>query len=434
VNGDGPATDTAGALALHEGGMKAAGEGRLEEAARLMEQSVEADPAPPVYFRNLCEVYRRLGRYDEALASGLRAVAGDPTDAFAHANLSVLRYERLEPAEAIASAERAIALAPSLPSGHFGLAEAALLTGDLARGWEAYEWRFRMEGVPPLTPGLDLPIWDGAPLSEGRLLLVADQGFGDCLQFARFIPWARARCPDLVIAASAELQPLIAQVAPGVTMFEVWARAPACVAVSALSSLPRLAGVRLETIPTPIPYLRADPAKAAAWRARLDQLAAPGARRVGLVWAGRPTHRNDRNRSVALTALGAITDLAGVTFVGLQKGPTVPQVGGYFGRAPLINLGPELADFEETLAVVDGLDLVLTVDTAVAHLAGAAGKPVWVMLPHAPDWRWLMDRTDTPWYPTMRLFRPPAPRDWPSVTAAVAAAMRDTFGLGQSPS
>ncbi len=430
MSGDASAIEAPSGEALHEQGMAAAREGRIGDAARLMERSVEAGSPPAYFFRNLCEIYRLLGRHDEALAAGLKAVAGDPTDALAHSNLSVLRYERLEPAEAIVSAERAIALAPELPGAHFGLAEASLLVGDLARGWQEYEWRWRLAGVPPLTPGLDLPTWDGARLSEGRLLLVADQGFGDGVQFARFIPWARERCGDLVIAASREMQPLLAQIAPGVKLFDAWAEASGCVAVCPLSTLPRLAGVRLDTIPAPVPYLRADPARAAAWRSRLDELVAPGSRRVGLVWAGRPTHRNDRNRSVALTGLGAITGLDGVTFVSLQKGPAVTQVGGYFGRAPLVNLGPELADFEDTLAVIDGLDLVLTVDTAVGHLAGAAGKAVWVMLPHAPDWRWLMARADTPWYPTMRLFRAPAPRDWGAVTAEVAAALRDTFQQG----
>jgi hypothetical protein len=410
--------------ALHQAGVAAVGEGRIEEAASLMEQSVEVGPALAYYFRNLCEVYRQLGRHDQALAAGLEAVARDPADALAHANLSVLRYARLEPAEAIASAERAIALAPELPGGHFGLAEASLLVGDLARGWEAYEWRYRLAGVPKLTPGLDLPAWDGTPLAGGRLLLVADQGFGDCIQFARFIPWARARCHEVVIACGRELRPLMTQIAPGVPLFGEWAEAPACIAVSSLSSLPGLSGVRLETIPATVPYLRADPARATRWRARVDMLAAPGSRRVGLVWAGRPSHRNDANRSAPLAALGPVTALDGVTFVALQKGAAVAQVGGYFGRAPLVNLGPELADFEDTLAVIDGLDLLLTVDTAVAHLAGAAGKPVWVMLPHAPDWRWLMERTDSPWYPTMRLFRPPGPGDWPAVACAVAEALR----------
>lgn len=434
MNGDGPIPQVVTAEALHEQGLLAAREGRIEDAARLMERSIEAWPAKPYFFRNLCEIYRLLGRHDEALTAGLKAASGDPNDALAHSNLSVLRYERLEPTEAIASAERAIALAPELPGGHFGLAEASLLVGDLARGWREYEWRWRLAGVPPLTPGLDLPTWDGALLVNGRLLLVADQGFGDGLQFARFIPWARERCGDLVIAASREMQPLLAQVAPGVKLFDAWAEASGCVAVCPLSSLPGLAGVRLDTIPAPVPYLRPDPTRSVAWRARLDELVAPGWPRVGLVWAGRPTHRNDRNRSVALEALGAITGLDGVTLVSLQKGPAVAQVGGYFGRAPLINLGPELADFEDTLAVIDSLDLVLTVDTAVGHLAGAAGKPVWVMLPYAPDWRWLMERTDSPWYPTMRLFRPSGPRDWKGVTAAVAAAMRETFNLDQSPS
>ena len=246
----------------------------------------------------------------------------------------------------------------------------------------------------------------------------------------RYIMCSKSVSPD----AMARLDKAIAQIAPGVKLFDAWVQASGCIAVCPLSTLPGLAGVRLEAIPAPVPYLRADPARAAAWRARLDELVAPGSRRVGLVWAGRPTHRNDRNRSVALSGLGAITGLDGVTFVSLQKGPAVTQVGGYFGRVPLVNLGPELADFEDTLAVMDGLDLVLTVDTAVGHLAGAAGKPVWVMLPHAPDWRWLMARADSPWYPTMRLFRAPAPRDWGAVTAEVAAALRDAFSLDQSPS
>ncbi len=438
MNGDVGVAETPDAAtpdtgALHEAGMAAAREGRMEEAARLMERSVAVGPALPFYFRNLCEVYRLLGRPDEALAAGLKATAADPADALAHANLSVLRYERLEPAEAIASARRAIALAPNLPSGHFGLAEASLLMGDLALGWEEYEWRWKLAGVPPLTPGLDLAAWDGQPLGEGRLLLVADQGFGDGVQFARFIPWARERCPNLTIAASVEMQPLLAQVAPGVKLTEAWAETADCIAFCPLSTLPRLAGVRLETIPAPIPYLRADPRRTAAWRARLDQLAPPRGRRVGLVWAGRPTHRNDRNRSAPLAALRAITDLAGVTFVALQKGPAAAEVAGYFGRAPLVNLGPELGDFDDTLAVIDGLDLVLTVDTALAHLAGAAGKPVWVMLPHAPDWRWLMTLSDSPWYPTMRLFRAPAPRDWASVTGEVAAALSLALDLGAPP-
>jgi hypothetical protein len=143
------------------------------------------------------------------------------------------------------------------------------------------------------------------------------------------------------------------------------------------------------------------------------------------VWAGRPTHRNDRNRSVALSGLKAITDLPGITLISLQKGPGQAQVGGYFGRAPLLNMGPAIDDFADSAAIIDGLDLVVTVDTAIGHLTGAMGKPVWIMLPHAPDWRWLEQRADSPWYPSVRLFRAPAPRAWDLVTAEVAKALGD---------
>jgi hypothetical protein len=417
--------DPSDAEAIHCRGMLAMRLGRADEAAALMARSIEVDPAQAYFRRNLCEVYRILGRYDDALAEGLRAAEQDPDDPLVFTNLSVLHYERLEPDAAVAAARRTVELDPDLPSGHFGLAEALLLKGELEEGWEEYEWRYRMPGAPPVLPaGLDLPQWDGARLQNGRLLLVADQGFGDAIQFARYIPWAAERCGgEVAVAASCEMQPLIGQIAGVGRMFAAWADIPACDAYAPLSGLPRLAGTRLETIRAPVPYLRPDPDLMARWRARVDGLAR-GRRRIGLVWAGRPSHRNDRNRSTTLKDLGPLWDLEGVTFVSLQVGPAAAQVGGYFGRAPLVHLGPEIGDFADTLAILAGLDLLITVDTAVAHLAGAAGVPAWVMLPHAPDWRWLTGRSDSPWYPSLRLFRPPAPRDWGSVAAAVARSAR----------
>ncbi len=410
--------------ALHLKGVILVRQGDTPAGAALMERSVAVGPAKPYYFRNLCEVFRTLGRYDEALEAGLKAVAGDPNDAIAHANLSVLHYERGAPTDALISAERALRINPNMPGAHFGLAEALLLRGDLARGWEEYEWRFRMPGVPPLMPKNDIPQWDGKPLESGRLMLIADQGFGDGIQFARYIPWVKERCAEVVVACSQELQPLIRQIPGADSLFDRWEAAPACAAFIPLSGLPRLHGTRVETIPWRGPYLKADPDKAARWKARLDQLVAPDHRRIGLVWAGRPTHKNDRNRSVALKDLAPLTDLPGITFVSLQKGPGQGQIGGYFGRAPIVNLGPELETFAETLAVLDGLERVVTVDTSVGHLAGASGKDAFVMLPFAPDWRWLQERADTPWYPSLRLFRPPAPRDWAAVSAEVATHLR----------
>jgi tetratricopeptide (TPR) repeat protein len=419
--------------ALHLRGAAVAGLGRTAEAATLIERAIAIGPTQPRYFRNLCEIYRLLGRYDDALRAGLASVAAAPDDPLGHSNLSVLYNARGEPEAAIASAERALAISPRLPSAHFGLAEALLLCGEFERGWEEYEWRFRLPGVPPPTPLTGLPEWDGAPLA-GQLLLVADQGFGDSIQFSRYIPWAAGRCEGVALAASRELQPLFRQM-PGVaSMFDQWGQAPPCVAHCTLSGLPRLHGTQLDNIPTGIPYLSVDPERVAAWRARLDQLAAPDHLKVGVVWAGRPSHRNDANRSLRLADLSPIGELDGVTLVSLQMGPARAEISGYFGRAPLINLGAAIGDFGDTLAIIECLDLVVSVDTSVAHLAGAAGKPVLVMLPHASDWRWLRNRASTPWYPTMRLYRQAERGMWPEVVRSVARAIgREWPGLISSP-
>jgi Tfp pilus assembly protein PilF len=411
--------------ALHLQGVVSFRQGRIDEAAALMERSIAASPETALYHRNICEVYRSLGRYDDALAAGHRAVGLTPRDPHCYHNLGVLHYHRLQLDEAIQYAERALALDPDFPGAHFGIAEASLLRGDFRRGWDEYEWRFRLGNAPKLLPPTDRPQWDGRPLPSGRLLLIADQGYGDVIQFARYIPWATRRCPEIAVACSAEIRPVVAQ-QPGIgRMFDHWDNQPDFAAYCALSGLPRLAGTALETIPSPTPYLRADPEKAAAWTKRLARLVPQGYRRIGIAWAGRPTHVNDRNRSVRLPAFAPLSELRRVALVSLQKGPAQAQVGGYWGRAPLINLGPEIADFDDTMAILEALDLLVTIDTAVGHLAGAMGRPVWLMLPFAPDWRWLLDRSDSPWYPTARLFRQPAPRQWDPVVGEIARRLAE---------
>ena len=175
----------------------------------------------------------------------------------------------------------------------------------------------------------------------------------------------------------------------------------------------------------PIPYLRADPERVASWSARLKRLAPGTQKRVGIVWAGRPTHNNDRRRSSKLADFAPIAALPGVALISLQKGPTAAQAGSYFGRAPLINIGAEVKDYADTMALLECLDLVITVDTSVGHLTAAMGKPVWILLATSPDWRWLLNRADTPWYPTVRLFRQTVPRQWSDVFQSVAAALAD---------
>jgi len=412
------------ASALHLKGILLYRTNRHQAAAEVMERAIELAPDATVFHRNLCPIYERIGRYDDAIRVGHHALDVDRHDLQTLHNLALVHYRRLELDDSIAFARRALALDPSAPGPHFQLAETLLLRGEFTEGWDEYEWRYRIVGAAPPLPPTNRPQWDGAPLPGKTLLLVADQGFGDAIQFSRYIPWVCERCPDVVVAADPILHPLIQQISPVVKFVERWDQCPPFSAYCPLSGLPRLHGTTLETIPASVPYLHADPVRTAAWRARLQDLIPANARRIGIAWAGRPTHNNDANRSAGLTAFGPLAGLDNVALVSLQKGPGQDAVAGYFHRAPLLNLGAAVADFVDMMAVIETLDLVVTVDTAVAHLAGAMEKPVWIMLPYAPDWRWLLDRTDSPWYPTTRLFRQSKAGDWGCVGRAVCEAVR----------
>jgi hypothetical protein len=407
--------------ALHLAGIVTFRQGDIANALDLMERSLRHGIDTPLYLRNICEVYRAMGRLDEALNAARRATVLAPADPLCLHNQAVIHYHRLELDAALDCAGRALRIDPGLPGAHFVRAEALLLRGEWMEGWEEYEWRFRIGGAAPLMPPTGKPQWDGGALRNGTLLLIADQGFGDVIQFARYIPWAAERCRDIAIASSFEVRPLLRQIAPAARQFVRWEDAPDFAAYCPLSGLPRLAGTRIDSVPAPIPYLRADPARSARWAERLDGLVPRGFHRVGVIWAGRPTHNNDRNRSALRADFRPLTNVSGVALLALQKGPKTDQAGAYFGRAPLINIGAEIEDYDDTMAILDNLDLLVTVDTSVAHLAGAMGRPVCIMLPRAPDWRWLLDRADTPWYPTVRLFRQQTLRRWDDVAEAVAA-------------
>ena len=398
--------------------------GRIEAAVARMERSIAFAPTNALYPRNLGEVYRAAGRHEDALRTGLRAVELAPEDPLAWGNLGIIRYSRLEIPEALACAEHAIARAPDQANAHFLRAEALLLRGDFAAGWEEYEWRFRLPGAARLMPETGKPAWDGRPLPDGRLLLIADQGFGDGIQFCRYIPWAAARVGEIVLACSREIMPLLQQFPQIRDVVDRWEACGPFDAYCALSGLPRLHGTRPETIPADIPYLKADPALVATWGERLAQLLPEGLARIGLAWAGRPSHNNDRYRSTTLTALAPLAKVPGIALIALQTGAAMAQIGDDLGPAPLLSLGPELGDFADTMAILANLDLLITVDTAVGHLAGAMGKPAWIMLPFAPDWRWGADGTTSPWYPSVRLFRQDRSRQWPSLAERVAKTLR----------
>lgn len=411
--------------ALHLKGVVTAAQGDAAGAAALIEQAIRHGLEEPHYYRNICAIYERLGRLDDALAAGRRSVELDPTNAESYHNLTVVHARRLDFERATACARTALGLDPSRPGAHMALAEALLAQGQFQEGWQEYEWRFRLPGAALPLPDTGRPQWDGSAMAQERLLLVADQGFGDVIQFCRYIPWVRTLCPDIAVAAGPEMQPFIRQVAPDLPVFAEWRHCPPYAAYCPLSGLPLRHGTRLTNIPAPIPYLRADPERAAGWRARLQRLRPRNHRAVGLVWAGRSSHPNDRSRSVRLSRLAALFSVPATSFVALQKGPGLAEAARLFGRAPLFNVSADIRDFADTAAVLNELDLLITVDTSVAHLAGALGRPVWLMLPHAADWRWLLNRTDSPWYPTFRLFRQNAADDWEGVASSVASALME---------
>ena len=411
---------------LHLGGIVAFRTERRTLAVSLLERAIAREPRNGLYLRNISEMYRVVGRLDDALAAARHAVALQPGDSAALHNQAVIHHERGEIELGLACSRRAVSLRPDMAGAHFAIAEAQLLRGEYAEGWEEYEWRFRMPGVPALLPVAlqrGRSQWGGGSLGTGRLLLIGDQGFGDVIQFSRYIPWALAKGQPTILATSVEMAPLMRRMFPDLAIATNWAECTMFAAFCPLSGLPRLHGTRLDTIPPALP-IPIDPERAALWRTKLDLAIPAGLRRVGLVWAGRPTHRNDRNRTMALSTLAPpLAEVPGIALVSLQKGDASAEVTAYSGRAMLADAARDITDYEDTVAVIAALDLVVTVDTSVAHIAGAMGKPCWVLLPFTCDRRWLRERPDTPWYPSLRLFRQQAPARWEEPLAALAAEL-----------
>jgi tetratricopeptide (TPR) repeat protein len=386
---------------------------RPREGASALLDAIAAAPAHAAAHLNLGNALADLDDHAAAEAHMRRAIALHPDLPEAHASLGFLLTGRGELAAAAAACQRAIDLQPEFAVAHWNQGIAYLLAGHMAEGWAQYEWRKRRFpeafGAPP--PG---PEWDGAPLAGRTLLVLAEQGFGDTIQLCRYLPPLVAAGAQVVLECAPKLIGLL-RCLPGVALIPPRSVRPAYDVWADQMSLPRLFGTRLETIPSPGAYLHADPARRAEWARRL-----PDGLRIGLVWAGNPAHSNDRRRSAPLAALAPLFAAAPGAFVSLQVGPGAAEAA----RFGLVDNAAALTDFAETAALVAGLDLVITVDTAVAHLAGALGVPTWVMLPYAPDWRWLLHREDSPWYRSLRLFRQNQPGDWPGVIARVAAALQ----------
>ena len=414
------APDNAPALALL--GMIAAHTNDPERGISLLERAVAVQAGVASWYANLSALYRMVYRMQDALRVGQEAIRLDPQSADHLVNLSLVFTDVDDREHAIVCLLRAIGLKPDHADGHLALGQNLLAMGDFEAGWREYEWRNLTEAGKGTLPSMTSAAWNGMRIPTGRLLMVGDQGYGDTIQFARYIPTVAERCQEVILGCSAEMGPLLSTM-PGVTQFcHHWTDVPGHAAHCRLSSVPGLLHTTLETIPAKVPYLFADPVRVAAWRERLGAILPPGTRRIGLAWTGRPTHPNDRRRSLKLARLAPLASVGGVSFVSLQK--PLPQ-----SDVASMSLFPGLSDiagdFGETAAMIVNLDLVISVDTAMGHLAGALGKPVWILLSKAADWRWMIERSDSPWYPTARLFRQRTPGDWDPVIAETAAALTE---------
>lgn len=420
------------ALALDEAGDAPGAETHYREALTL-------EPEQTQLWINYGVLLLELKRLDEAEAALRRALALSPQDASALSNLGVLLAKQYRDEEAEATLRAALRLQPEHRKAAYNLGYLLLRQGRLEEGWLRLEQRDRHGALAErLAKQLPCPRWRGEPLQGRSLLIALEAGHGDMIHFCRYAAQAKAAgarrvtvlCHPALTTLFATLDGCdqaipVDQGLPDSTDgqapdFDYW--------VPPLS-LPYLFATRPDTIPATLPYLHADPARVARWTPRLA--APPGVLKVGLVWKGNPNFENDAERSLpGLAMLAPLGQTPGVVFFSLQKGAAEDEAAAPSPDLPVTPLGGDLADFADTAAVIAQLDLVITVDTAVAHLAGALGQPCWLLLPwYLPDWRWFQNREDSPWYPgVMRLFRQPAMGDWGSVVAQVTQALRDRAG------
>ncbi len=392
---------------------------KFADAAASCRRAIAINPKLAEAHNNLGSALKELGRFDEAIAAHQHALDLKPEFAEAHTNLGNALKDQGRLAEAIAAHRKAIALKPAYAEAHFNLGMALLLFGQYEDGWNEYEWRLKTKSFASRRRDFPGPLWDGSDLEGKTILLHTEQGFGDAIQFARYVPIVAARGGRVLLECrrTRTLRNLLAGIDGVAALLCDGQELPSFDFHCPVLSLPRVLGTSLETIPANVPYLKPDAGKLGAWRARLG--GEKKGLKVGLVWAGRPTHKNDHNRSIELGALAPLLMIEGVDFFSLQKGPRATDIEAFGLSERIVDLDPHLTDFTDTAAAVSALDLVISVDTAAAHLAGALGRPVWTLLPFVADWRWMVARGDSPWYPSMRLFRQAKWGEWEPVIEQV---------------
>ncbi len=389
-------------------------------ARDALSRAIAINPRYVLALNNLGNVLADEGRTNEARAAYTRALAVDPAYGSPLNNLAKLLREEGDLVRAAELYRRALSLDPHAAESHWGLAHVLLLQGDFAEGWKQYEWRWALPDAAADRPR-NLPLWHGEPVRGKRLLLCAEQGLGDAIQFVRYASRIAALGGEVVIEAPGTLVRLLRQ-AEGVShVCAAGDDVPVCDAFAPLLSLPSVFQDTAATIPANVPYIHIPPDLDAFWKSRIA--GDPAGVRVGLVFAGSPTHENDHRRSCTPEQCAPLLHQQGVVVYSLQKDffrSLTPDVSG-----ALVDHMDWCGDVLETAGLVHQMDLVITVDTMVAHLAGALGVPVWLMLPFAPDWRWMLHCEDSPWYPSMRLFRQHRPGDWQDVVLRIGKAFED---------
>ncbi|MEE8207666.1 MAG: tetratricopeptide repeat protein, partial [Nitrosomonadaceae bacterium] len=403
---------------------------KLNEAVTSYIQALSLKPDHAEAHNNLGTALQEQGKLDEAAASYDRALSLKPDYAEAHSNLGAALQEQGKLDEAVASYDRAIALKSDYVDAHTNRSFALLLTENFEQGWQEYEWRLRAKKTVSLA--FQQTRWDGSPLNGRYILVHAEQGLGDTIQFIRYLPLVRARGGYVIFECQSNLFRLLRSCKGFDEIIERTPTRELAVQFDVhipLLSLPGIFGTTLDTIPSDASYITVDPRFVTQWRMRLGH---NEDFKIGIVWAGSPKHNMDRTRSCSLADFAPLTDpfdrvirqdTPNLTFYSLQKGLASIEAFNPPEDMKLINLEDELNDFTDTAAVIANLDLVISVDTAVAHLAGALGKTVWTLLPFVPDWRWLQNRDDSPWYPSMRLFRQTRTNNWAGVFEQVKEAL-----------
>lgn len=411
-------------------------QGRIEEAMSHYHRSLVLLPNFAEAYNNLGDAYRILKRFDEAIENCRKAIQLSPGNSLFYCNLGDIFSDQDDLSEAVNQYNNALQVSPDCAVAHYNRGLILLLQGKFEEGWREYEWRFKCDEIIRdivINKKVGIPEWDGSQVSGKTLLIRSEQGVGDNIQFIRYLPLLKKLGWTIVYECHKDMirlfdgyqgiDCLIEEPFNDHTMNECRIKPDYYVF---LMSLPRILGATLNTIPYNIPYLKVSDGAVNKWRSFTDSIyRLPTAEnrqllKVGIVWAGNPKHKNDRNRSCSFSDFIPLTSLRGVVLYSLQKGHGTEQMHNQPHGLKIIDLGEKLEDFYDTAAAIMNLDLVISVDTSVVHLAGALGKTVWTLLPFRPDWRWMANREDTPWYPTMRLFRRTSHGDWKAVIDRVA--------------